>query len=46
MKRKRLWFIVGLSLAVVAIGVAYLVYSSQAGPVEGRPTLMYFRADL
>ncbi len=46
MKRKRLWIIAGLSLAVVVIFVAYLAYAFQAGPVEGRPTLMYFHADL
>ena len=47
MKRKRLWIIAGLSLAVAAvIFVAYLAYAFQAGPVEGRPTLMYFHADL
>ena len=46
MKRKRLWVIAGSSLAVVVTFVVYLALSFQTGPVEGRPTLMYFRANL
>lgn len=41
MKKKHIWAILGL-LAVVA----YLAYTFWPASAEGRPTLMYFRADL
>jgi hypothetical protein len=44
MDRKRVLTIAGLGLA--ALVVVYLAYLFWSGAAGGRPTLMYFRADL
>jgi hypothetical protein len=45
MNRKCTLIIASLLLAGLAVA-AYLVYTFWPVPAEGRPTLMYFRADL
>ncbi len=44
MEKKRIFVIAGLLLA--ALAVAYLAYTFWPALAGGRPTLMYFRADL